>query len=193
MKLHSSLNILALTLILCASLSCLSPVSVQAQTQEQTQQDRQDMINRLNQLDNQIQTLSHAVFKGDGLKPDILKRKSKEDYKSQTLDVTSGPADIEVRLSQLEREIRKLTGRIETQAHRISEVENGLQKQVNDLTLRVQDLEQGRGFTTSPTNIDRPATGANTATTPQDTQSGSVSGRQGETGRNDSGASDNIS
>lgn len=94
----------------------------------------QELANRLGQMDRQIQTLSQAVFK-NGIIPD----KSKDDYKAKTIQYSSNP-DIEVRLSQLEREIRALTGRIETQAHKISELENRFKSRINDLEMQIQDL-----------------------------------------------------
>lgn len=102
------------------------------------QQDSRDLSNRLDRLDNEIQTLSQAVFKGG-----IIPKKSAEDYKSQTRQINRTPADVEVRLSQLEREIRALTGRVETQAHEISKVENDLKRRMSDLEMRIRDLERG--------------------------------------------------
>ena len=58
------------------------------------QEDRRDLVNRLDQIDNQIETLSQAVFRTG-----IIPQKTENDYKSQSLTVTdTTPADIEVRL-----------------------------------------------------------------------------------------------
>ena len=102
------------------------------------------VTNRLDQMDNQIQTLSQAVFKSG-----ILPNKSPEDYKSKNVQLNNTPnnpsGDLEVRLSQLERGIRALTGRIETQAHKISKIEEKMERRISDLEMRVQNLEGGDG------------------------------------------------
>lgn len=137
------------------------------------QQDRRDLVNRLNQMDNQIQTLSQAVFKGG-----VIPQKTQEDYEFQTMQAQASPADIEVRLSQLEREIRALTGRVETVAHDISKVEDQLMRKINDLELRIQDMEGGppRSETTrnAPVyNAPQPIQGRDNRT-PDDTQQGAM-------------------
>lgn len=118
------------TLTFCMMMTLYSPASAQ--------QNSRDLVNRIDRLDNEIQTLSQAVFKGG-----IIPNKSPEDYKSKTRQISQTPADVEVRLSQLEREIRALTGRVETQAHEISKVENDLKRRISDLEMRIRDLERG--------------------------------------------------
>lgn len=138
---------IGLSLVLFSSMAVMFSVEVSAQNNIQNRAvDYRDVNNRLNHIDNQIQTLSHAVFKGG-----IVQEKKTEDYKSQTVqfggrgDVGQvNPADIEIRLSQLEREIRALTGRIETQAHRQAKAEDAMQRKLSDLELRIQDIESGK-------------------------------------------------
>lgn len=54
-------------------------------------------------------------------------------------------AATEIRLQQLETEIRNLTGRIEEQNYKIQQLQQQLERATGDLTLRVNDLEQGGG------------------------------------------------
>lgn len=149
------------------------------------------VTNRLNQMDNQIQTLSQAIFKGG-----ILPNKSEEDYKSKNVQLNNAPydnrGDLEVRLSQLEREIRALTGRIETQAHEISTVEEKMKRRISDLELRVQELEGGAAqmrqqppvYNTPDTNSAQASGQQNgsgvTDTSPAGQSSGSGDQRQGQ-------------
>lgn len=110
--------------------------------------DYGDVNNRLKQIDNQIQTLSQAVFKGG-----IIQPKTAQDYQAQNIQFNNqnlaqngaglNPAEIEVRLSQLEREIRGLTGRIETQAHNLAKIQDQMNRRLTDIELRMQDIEGG--------------------------------------------------
>jgi tol-pal system protein YbgF len=89
-----------------------------------------DTEQRLNRIENEIQTLSRALFKGD--------------LPSQPSVVNSDTpiqADTELRLSQLESEIRSLTGQIEQQAFEIRRVREMVDRLVSDLEMRVGELE----------------------------------------------------
>ncbi|MCB1783626.1 MAG: tol-pal system protein YbgF [Alphaproteobacteria bacterium] len=51
----------------------------------------------------------------------------------------------EIRLQQLETQIRSLTGQIEEQNHKIQSLEEELQRQTDDMMLRIRDLEARSG------------------------------------------------
>ena len=88
----------------CASLSLAQP------------NDVSQMTGRINQLENQVQTLSRAVFRGE--KP------PQGTVTATPANSTSGRAlaNMDVRLSQLESQIRDLTGQIEEQQYQIRQL-----------------------------------------------------------------------
>lgn len=69
---------------------------------------------RIAQLENQIQTLSRAVFRGDVPPPQF--------DGPATGNNASAVATLEVRLSQLENQIQELTGQIEEQQYQINQL-----------------------------------------------------------------------
>lgn len=92
---------------------CLSCFAVGALSASAAAQSN-DLINRLDRLENEINTLNRAVYKGETPPPGAF----------------SGGADtanLEVRLQQLETQMRELTGRIEQQDHAIRQIENQMQ------------------------------------------------------------------
>lgn len=97
-----------------------------------------DLVNRLNRLENEVQTLNDAYFRGK--KPPA----NTYNNRSGSLGATQA-AQLEVRLSQMEQQIRDLTGRIEENTFASRRLEGDLQRTIQDLTLRLQDLERGRG------------------------------------------------
>ena len=102
-------------------------------------QSTRDLQNRINQLENQIQTLSRAMFR-DGANPIA----DSSAAASKNLTVTGGnvSADFEVRLSQLETEIRTLTGRVEEVGFQTRQIQEQLQKALMDYDTRLGDLER---------------------------------------------------
>ena len=72
-----------------------------------------DFSNRLNRLENEIETLNKAVYRGE--KPPI------QNY-NVTNDNNNSTAQMEVRLQQMEVQMRELTGRIEEQIFTINKL-----------------------------------------------------------------------
>ncbi len=90
-------------------------------------QDNASVQNRLGQIERQLETLSRQIYGGGGVRS----------------DAGGNMANMEIRLSQLESEIRRLTGQIERQSFLMNQMETRFQKRLDDLKLRIDDLEQG--------------------------------------------------
>lgn len=89
---------------------------------------------RLNRLENEIQTLSRAVFKGERPASGSISNFSSTDQ--------AATAAIEVRLSQIEMDMRSLTGRVEEMIFEINQVRERADKTIVDLETRVAELER---------------------------------------------------
>jgi len=97
-------------------------------------QSTRDLSNRLNRLENEVQTLNRSVYKGQ--KPPLSAGGS---------GGSGNSAAQEIRIQQLETELRDLTGQIEEQNFKIRQMEETLEKANADFVLRLEDLERGRG------------------------------------------------
>lgn len=84
----------------------------------------QDTDARLNRIENEIQTLSRAIFRGETPPPPA--------YQAPAAD-RSQQADLSVRLSQIEQELANLTGQIEEQDYRMRQLEQKLEGAVADM------------------------------------------------------------
>lgn len=84
-------------------------------------QDNSQLLSRLDQLENQVQTLSRAVYKG-GPMPEI-----------QAAPSDSGAAAAyEDRISQLEQQQRQMTGKLEQLSYDIQQMKERLDRQQSD-------------------------------------------------------------
>lgn len=88
-----------------------------------------DTQSRLRQLEGSVDTLNRAVFKGEN-PPVSLTASPSSDYQ----------ANVETRLSDLEKQVRTLTGRIEQQEFETGQMKTKLDKALADIELRFQDL-----------------------------------------------------
>lgn len=90
-----------------------------------------DVENRMKRLENEINTLSRAIYRGEEPPPGAF----------------SGGAttDMEVRLQQLESQLQTMNGRLEEQSYQTRQVQEQLEKVTSDMELRLQDLEKGGG------------------------------------------------
>ncbi len=95
-------------------------------------QSTRDLTNRLNRLENEVDTLNRAVYKGETPPPPSISAGDAQNSAGQ-----------EVRIQQLEAELRNLTGQIEEQNFKIRQMEELLEKVTSDLSMRMQDLENG--------------------------------------------------
>ncbi len=88
-----------------------------------------DLINRLKRIENEVDTLNRAVYKGEK-RPAI----SQESIDSA--------ATIEQRLSQIENDIRNLTGKFEQQSYDTQQLQKQLEILTQDSRLRLDALEK---------------------------------------------------
>lgn len=101
------------------------------------QSDTRDMANRLQRLENELQTLSREVYRGGARPPSA----------GASAPAMSGniAADFEVRLQRLESEMQTLTGRYEEAGFQVAQLREQLAKMQQDLEFRLSRLEQGQG------------------------------------------------
>jgi len=93
-------------------------------------QSSQDTASRIRRLENEIDTLSRAVFKGQ--MPENL---------SAGAGGAGAQANVELRLSQMEGEVRALTGKLEQYDFQIRQMQERLDRSLGDLEMRVSDQE----------------------------------------------------
>jgi len=77
-----------------------------------------DVLNRLNRLENELDTLNRAVYRGE--KPVLTQMPDEAAAQEAARNIANG----EIRLQQLETQIRELTGRIEEQQYQINQIQN---------------------------------------------------------------------
>ena len=116
---------LVFTVLVALSLTLISTAYAQSR----------DLVNRLNRLENDIQTLNQALFKGKQPSPSYFSR-------SQQAASGSQAAQLEVRLSQLEQQIRVLTGKVEQNAFEARQARAELQRAMQDIELRFRDIQK---------------------------------------------------
>ncbi len=98
-----------------------------------------DFNNRLLRLENEIETLSRQVYRGgDTGAPGTPG--------GQSMPPVSA-ANMELRLSQLEAQLRQLTGQVEQQGFLLNQLRDQLNRLTTDLDFRLRALESGPGST----------------------------------------------
>jgi tol-pal system protein YbgF len=80
-----------------------------------------EMNNRLNRLENEIETLNRAVYRGEQ-PPQAPQRL----FNGSGATDAQANAQMEIRLQQLETQIRELTGKIEEQVYTINQLQNDI-------------------------------------------------------------------
>jgi tol-pal system protein YbgF len=123
---HAARRLCAVLLAGCAFV-VVQPGMVRAQ-------DVQLLLNRLNRLENEVQTLNQQVYRGGG----------------QPVPGTAAAgaglgsniaADFEVRLTRLERELQVLTGRYEEATYGVAQMRERLDTLQSDLDYRLSEIE----------------------------------------------------
>lgn len=109
--------------------------------------------NKIERLENEIQTLSRAVFRGGA---GVSTQGGQVIRPSATLD--AGTADLQVRLTQLETQLRQLTGQIEEIRHLATQANSRLDKMQVDVETRFQGLNTALAPTTAPAASSTPTT-----------------------------------
>ena len=102
--------------------------------------DSQALIEQVNRLQRELSTLQLYVYRGEKPPESAIA----EIYGSGGMDKTQA-ARLDLRLSQLESEMRALTGQIEEQSFRVDRMNQRLDRLVADVDSRLQALEQGTG------------------------------------------------
>lgn len=105
-------------------------------------QQNDDTFNRLNRLERELDTLNRAVYKGE---------KSSTAPQPLSGGGDSYQANLEVRLSDIEKQMRDLTGKIEQQGFDIQQMRERLDRSLADMELRLGDLEKRSGVTSGAT------------------------------------------
>ncbi|HEX2752493.1 MAG TPA: tol-pal system protein YbgF [Alphaproteobacteria bacterium] len=101
--------------------------------------DTAQLLGRINQLENQIQTLSRTVYRGKAGAADAAA------MAGQPVD-TGAIASIDVRLSDLENKQRNMVGQLEQLSHDVRQMKAQLEKTLQDNEVRFQQMEQRGGL-----------------------------------------------
>lgn len=147
--------------VVLASLFLWGIVPAQAQTN--------DVLNRINRLENEIDTLNRAVYRGETPPPAAY---------ASPASPSQDSAHIEVRLQQLESDLRTLTGKIEEQSYAIDQIRRQVESESQDALTRIQVLEnvqaqQQSAAAASASSALLPAAGPGYAYTPLSSSPGS--------------------
>ncbi len=125
-------------LLLCGT--AFMSASVDAQTPREFQ-------NRIERLENEIDTLNRAVYRGE--KP-AARTGNSNNYSGG--GNARANADMEVRLQQFETDLRSLRGRLEEQENTITTLKANQERALSDMQLRLSDLERGQNAGMSGTS-----------------------------------------
>lgn len=90
-----------------------------------------DLNNRMSRLENEMETLSRAIYRGEKPPP------------SASGGLTS-QGDVEIRLQQFEQELQKMRGKLEEQSYATRKLGEQLERVTSDLEMRINELE-GKG------------------------------------------------
>lgn len=118
----------------------------------QTQTEASQLLNRLNQLENQMQTMSRAVFRGEKM--------PEQAPAPMPAETASSTAAFEIRLSQIEDQQRTLTGQLEKINFTLQKLEDRLTRVQADTEQRFQ--QQQSPVENQPASLAPPYGGGNT-------------------------------
>ncbi|MFV3075864.1 tol-pal system protein YbgF [Niveispirillum fermenti] len=100
------------------------------------QSDTREMLNRLQRLENEVQTLNRQVYRGGSAPAGQAAGGA-----PMAGNVAAG---FEVRLQRLESEIQTLTGRYEEATYQVSQLREQLTRMQTDIEFRLNQLEKGQ-------------------------------------------------
>lgn len=106
-------------------------------------QSSRDVVNRLSRLENEIETLNRAVYRGER---GAVTASSGGDVSSLSPAERAG---FEVRLQQLEVEVQGLRGTLEEQSHAIGQLQDKLETSLNDIEMRLGNVRPSVGTSSS--------------------------------------------
>jgi tol-pal system protein YbgF len=125
----------------------VAPVILMAPAQAQNS-DFRELINRIERMQGELSTLQQTVYKGRPPPPAAPGRGGAGGIDRRVT------ARIEVRLSQLENELRRMTGKAEELEHAVGQFNARLDKLVSDVDLRLTALERRQGIGAGATGPD---------------------------------------
>lgn len=102
-----------------------------------------DIVNRLNRMENEIQTLNRAVYRGE-IPENVTPFSGPTPMPAQGGISAAQAGNMEVRLQQMEQELRALTGRVEEQGFVLREMQMKIEALENRPTPQVQVPSQNR-------------------------------------------------
>jgi TolA-binding protein len=126
---------------------------------------QQEVDARLNRIENEIQTLSRALFRGDVSQAEI------SSVLSQDAPIQ---AELELRVSQLENEIRTLTGLVEQQNFQVTQLRGTIDSLLADLEDRVTELEKNERSKAPDESLKEHTSLNNITDVPKETNSSSL-------------------
>jgi len=127
-------------------------ISEASASYKQASNKTSQFLSRINQLENQVQTLSRAVYRGD--KNAI---KSLAATSSDNRDTITAAANFEVRMSQIEEQQRNMTGQLEKIIFDLQQMKDQVERMQTDADQRFQQIEYGktRSMNTTPPPVTR--------------------------------------
>jgi tol-pal system protein YbgF len=152
---HKTLTALSGLVLLAMMSTPLSPVLAQSNS---------DVAERFRQIEQVMKDLQLFVYKGEA--PPPRPALTSQQATSQSPAGSARFADMEVRLSGLEEQLRSMTGPIETVEHRVNVIGNRLDKLIADIDFRLSAIERklsGEQMT-APAAADTPPTQTQPAT-----------------------------
>jgi tol-pal system protein YbgF len=135
-------------------------------------QSNTDLINRLDRIENEMETLNRAVYKGD-IPPDGILHGAPDSSNSDSMAVVnegdlSGQAALEMRVTQLESDLRTVTGTLEQQGFAVQEIQKKLDHAILDMDARLAAMESQMGGVPAPATAGTPADMTGGAIAPDD-------------------------
>jgi len=97
-------------------------------------QSNAELESRLNRLQNEVETLNRAVYRGQ-TPPPSAGGASSADH--------GLVADMQVRIQQLEAELQQMVGQIEEQTFQINQLQQNLERSLSDMELRLNEMSSG--------------------------------------------------
>lgn len=139
--------------ISCAAILAASAVSLRPAA---AQSDLQNLLDRVDRLERDIGTVQRQVYRGGSPANTVVTSPMARDGgEAPSAPPSSLPSDlatrIEVRLSQLEGELRRLTGQVEQANYSAGQVGSRLDRAVADIEFRLKELEQRNASPVAPT------------------------------------------
>lgn len=104
------------------------------------QQDVSSLLNRIDRLERELADLQRTVFTGDGDQPAAAPSATASSLVQPDASGGTPLARIEVRLQQIEAELRAVTGRVEELGFQVQQVSGRMDRMETDTDLRFREL-----------------------------------------------------